>query len=194
MIDWITRLLTAKPRRNKKVIESASDTGKINWVGTWWGDAWRPRKSGTLMKLWETAYPNGWTTVGFTHMLNTEFNEGTPIATWYIGLINNSPSPTLSAADTMASHAGWVELTSYDEATRQEWAEDAAAGGVIASTTVAIFTISATVSLYGSFLTSVSTKGDNTGTLMATGALGNGVQPLEDDDIFRNLYSLTLTP
>src|SRR5689334_13628 len=45
--------------------------------------------------------PNGIVDVGLNHILETEFNGGTQVTAWYIGLIDNASFSALSAADTM---------------------------------------------------------------------------------------------
>jgi len=75
---------------------------------------------------------NGITTAGFNYMLDCMFGAAVPVSQldpWYIGLINNTPSPTLLATDTLVSHSGWVELvpgTAYT-GNRQTWADADAA-------------------------------------------------------------------
>jgi len=71
---------------------------------------------------WIEEFDNAVTTEGLNHILNVEFHGTTQVTTWYVGLINNSPSPSLNAADTLASHAGWTEWTAFSETTRQAWA------------------------------------------------------------------------
>ena len=44
--------------------------------------------------------------------MNTKYFKGVSYsAAWYLGLVNNSPTPSYAAGDTLASHAGWVETT-----------------------------------------------------------------------------------
>lgn len=148
----------------------------------------RSRKTGKV--LWRQRFHNAITTAGLTHLADVAFNGGTQVSPWYLGLINNSGFSALSAADTMSSHAGWTELTSYDEATRVEWDQNAPVSGVITTNTASTFTISATVAVYGAFLVSNSTKGGTTGTLFATGAFSS-VQNLEDDQTLDVTYDCT---
>ena len=110
-------------------------------------------------------------TVGFNYLLDAGFVGGTPITTWYMGLISNAATITLASADTMSSHAGWTEFTSYTEATRPQWTVGSASGGANTNSTVVTFTVSGTGNqVYGFFVNSVSTKGGTTGTLWVTGA------------------------
>ena len=62
-------------------------------------------------------------------------------AAWYVGL--TSATPTVVAGNTMATHAGWTEVTAYDEATRPALTlGSVAAGSVDNSASKARFTIS----------------------------------------------------
>lgn len=144
-------------------------------------------RKGVLIAEWDQ--PNLITTVGRNHILNTQFAGGTPVTTWYIGLVNNSGWTAFAAGDTMGSHAGWTELEDYDEATRQAWTEDAAASGSMTNSTPAVFTINATVTIKGIFLTSVSTKGGTTGTLWCGTAFSSPISA-EDDDVLSVTYTV----
>ncbi len=135
---------------------------------------------------------NGVTNAGIESNENVYFGAATQITTWYLGLINASGFTALSAADTSASHAGWTELTSYDEATRQSWTPGSASGRTITNPVSATFTISATVSIQGAFLISVSTKGGATGVIWATGSFSTAYS-LVDDQTFKLTYTLTGT-
>lgn len=110
---------------------------------------------------------------GRNYELDAALRGGTQVSTWYMGLIEGSgvdlEEDTLlnDATDTMASHAGWTENTSYSESTRPSLTISAAAGGQ-AACTAASFTLSANVQLAGFFLTSNNTKGGSTGTLLRT--------------------------
>lgn len=135
---------------------------------------------------------NGIATVGMNHILESEFNGGTQVTAWYCGLINNAGFSALAAGDTMASHAGWVETSSYDEADRPEWTAGTAASRAITNSVTMDFTISATVTIKGIFISSDDTKGGTTGTLWSTAAFGSNVS-LVDDDVLKVTYTITGT-
>lgn len=134
--------------------------------------------------------PNGIVDVGLNSLLDVYFHNQAQIATWYIGLIDNAGFTALSNSDTMGSHTGWAESTAYDEATREEWVEDAAASRSITNSTPAEFTMNATATLKGIFVTSVNTKGGTTGTLWSTAAFSSTVG-VQDNDILRITYTVT---
>jgi hypothetical protein len=136
---------------------------------------------------------NGITNQGKNSNLNVYFHNATQIATWYMGLINNSGFTSLDAADTHESHAGWAELTDYDEATRVEWQENEAASQSITNTTQAVFTLNATVAIRGMFLASVNTKASTgAGTLWTTAAFASGAVNADNGDVLKLIYTLNV--
>jgi hypothetical protein len=119
-------------------------------------------------------------------VLEVYLRDGTKTATWYVGLIDNSPTPTLAAADTPASHAGWSESTAYSESTRPAWTPGAAASQSMTNTTSVDFTINSTPTIYGFFLASVATKGATSGKFFGTAAFSGGAKgPLDTSTILK---------
>lgn len=79
-------------------------------------------------------------------------------------------------ADTMASHASFVESTAYSNANRVTWTPGAvSAGSVSNSGAVAAFSINATDWIFGAFLTSNNTISGTTGSLYGMGVNSSGV-------------------
>lgn len=135
-------------------------------------------------------FPNGIVDVGVNHNLETVFNGGTPITAWYCGLVNNSGWTAFANADTMSSHAGWVETAAYAEATRPEWTAGTAAARAITNAVTMDFSINATVALKGIFITSNSTKSGTTGTLWSTAAFASVVNAI-NGDVLKVTYTIT---
>ncbi len=127
--------------------------------------------------------PNGITDVGLNHILETEFNGGTPITSWYIGLIDNASFSALAAGDTMASHAGWIANEDYSETAHPEWTAGTAASRSITNAATVDFSIDATVTLKGIFVTSQSAKATATGTLWSTAAFASNVAAVNGDTL-----------
>lgn len=132
---------------------------------------------------------NGVTTAGKNYLLDTGFHAVAQVATWYIGLIDNASFSALAAADTMGSHAGWIEATGYSESTRVEWTEGAASSGAVTNSTPLTFTMSGSATINGIFVTSNSAKSSTTGTLWATGSFASPV-PVVNGDIFKITYTV----
>ena len=122
---------------------------------------------GTLVKEWDI--DNLVPTAGLNHFLETEYGGGTQVATWYMGLIDNTSFSAIAAGDTAGSHAGWVESTNYDEAARQTVTFDAASGGVIATSAPCVYTMTTTGTIKGAFITSSNTKGGSAGVVVSEG-------------------------
>ena len=97
-----------------------------------------------------------------------------------MGLINNSPAPTLLAGDTLASHSGWVESAAYS-GNRKEWDDENAVAGVKGSTSSSTFNINATVTIYGIFICEVDTG--TSGLLWSEGAFSAPVGLVSGDDL-----------
>lgn len=146
-----------------------------------------------LPRKWVEETHNLVTNAGLTYVTGAGFLSVTQITSWFVGLINNSPSPTLAAADTAASHSGWSELTGYSESTRQGWTGVAgSAGAATNAASRAVFTANATATIAGAFLISNSTKGGTTGTL-ACEALFSATQPVVSTNVVRVTYALAAT-
>lgn len=147
---------------------------------------WRDGK-----KLGTYDFLNGVTNVGRNALLDIMFHAVSQITPWYLGLINGSGTPALAAGDEMNNHTGWTEDQNYDEATRVEWTEGAAASQSITNSVSCDFTINATTTIYGIFVTSSNTKGGTSGTLWATGAFNGGTLSVVDNDIIKVTYTVT---
>lgn len=134
---------------------------------------------------------NGITTGGLNDLLGVAFRNQSQHSDWYFGLIDGASTPTLAAADTMSSHAGWSENTDYDEATRNDWNPVQSGNGIIVNTTYPSFTINASVVIAGCFITTDDTVGGTSGILWSTGLFANGNAALESGDILKTYYELT---
>lgn len=138
---------------------------------------------------WREEAHNLVVTEGENHILDIVLAGGTQITSWFIGLMDGTP--TLAAGDTMSSHAGWAEVTSYDEAARQGWtAGSVSAGSVDNSAAVASYAINASVTVGGVFLVSDSTKSGTTGTLYSEVAFGSD-RSLSSGDTLEITYTFT---
>jgi hypothetical protein len=134
--------------------------------------------------------PNGIVDVGLNHILETQFRSGTQVTSWFIGLIDNSGFSALSNSDTMSSHSGWSESTAYSNANRPQWTPGAASGRQITNSTTVDFSINATATIKGIFVTSSNVKGGTSGTLWATAAFGANV-PVQNGDTLKITYTVS---
>lgn len=145
-------------------------------------------KDGVLK--WEEECFNGIVDEGLEALLDAYFNAGTQPANFYIGLIDNATFSAFAGADTMSSHAGWDEDTTYSEATRPEWAPGAAASRAVTNATTVDFSINGTTAIYGIFISTNNTKSGTTGVLWATAAFSS-VASVENGDTLKVTYTVS---
>ena len=147
---------------------------------------------------WEETFKNLVVNVGKTDLLNKYFAGTSYTAAWYLGLVDGASTPTYNAADTMSSHSGWTENVGYSQSTRPAAAFGAAsasgggagtAGTGTISTSATAFTINATGTIAGAFLTTVSTKSGTTGTLYSAGSFTTGNRSVLSGDTLNVTYT-----
>lgn len=152
-------------------------------------------KDGNLK--WEAKSPNLVVNVGLQDM-NTKYFKGSGYtAAWYIGLYGAASSNDPAAGDTMASHAGWTEVTDYSQATRPAatfgTATTADPSVIDNSGSPAAFSINATTTVGGAFLTSDNTKGGTSGTLFSAADFQSpGDRSVVDGDTINVTYTFSL--
>lgn len=152
-------------------------------------------KDGNLK--WEAVCPNLVVNGGLQDMNNKYFLGSAYTATWYIGLYGSGSTNNPAAGDTMSSHAGWTEQTGYSQATRPacSFATPTTANPSVAtnSASPAVFSINATATIGGAFLTSNNTKGGSTGTLYsASDFTSPGDRSVVSGDTLNVTYTLSL--
>lgn len=108
-------------------------------------------------------------TVGGNDLLTNQFKGSSYTAAWYLGLIDNASFSAVALADTMASHAGWLESTVYSNGTRISLSFGTASAKSLAASAAA-FSINGTATINGAFSATNSTKGGTTGTLYSAGS------------------------
>lgn len=147
---------------------------------------------------WAAETPNLVVNEGLQYMAGAALVGATPITSWYIGLYGAASSNNPAAGDTMASHAGWTEITLYSEATRPAAVFAAATNAnpsvVTNSASVAVFSIAGSATVGGAFLTSNNTKGGTTGTLFSAADFqAPGDQATVIGDVLRVTYTFSLS-
>jgi hypothetical protein len=135
--------------------------------------------------------------VGLKDMNDKYFTGSAYTAGWFLGLYGAASSNNPAAGDTMASHAGWTEVTDYTEATRPACTFGAATTAdpsvISNSASVAVFSIDDTVTVGGAFLTSNSTKGGTTGTLFSAADFQSpGDRSVVNGDVINVTYTFSL--
>lgn len=146
----------------------------------------------------EHSYPNLVTTVGRNYLLDNGLAGSAYTAAFFMGLISSTTFTGIVAADTMASHAGWLEAgvantPTYSQTARPTAAWSAASAGAKAFSAALTFSFTGAGTVKGSFLTTVSTKDGITGTLYSAGLFTGGDQPVVNGNTLTVSYTSTLT-
>lgn len=145
-------------------------------------------RNGEVIAVYDTQ--NGIVDVGINSLLDVGFGAATQITTWYMGLVDNSGFTAFADGDTMSSHTGWNEFTTYSEATRPQWSPAAASARSISNTTSVDFSINGSGTVKGIFVTSDNVKSGTTGTLWATAAFASNVT-VTSGDVLKVTYTIS---
>jgi hypothetical protein len=142
---------------------------------------------------WADEFDNLVVNEGLNDSLDKHLKGSAYTAAWYVGLM--SGTPTVAAGDTMASHAGWTEVTNYTEAARPTLTLGTVSGGSVDnSASKAAFSINADgTTVGGAFIVTNSTKGGSTGTLYGGGAFTGGNRTLGNGDTLNVQVTCTAT-
>lgn len=140
---------------------------------------------------WREIANNLVTTEGQNHDLSIVFKSGVQVGTWYGGLINNSPSPTLAVGDTAAQIGGtngWTEFAGYS-GSRKALTLGTPSAGLLATSSASQFSINSAATLFGLFV--VSAASGTSGTLFGEAAFAS-TQAVVSGDTVRLSATLSL--
>jgi len=148
----------------------------------------------------EEDFPNLITTVGKNLQLDTLLaGSSYTVVGPYMGLISSTSFSTIVIADTMASHAGWLEAGTTNAPTyaaRIITAWSTASAGAKSLSSAIVFTFTGTGTVQGGFIVTgsgaVVTNLNGSGTLYSAGALGTP-QPVISGNTLSMSYTTTLT-
>ena len=150
--------------------------------------------------LWEQVIDNVVCTLGKNLMLQTTLTgSGYTVVGPYMGLISSVSFTAVAAADTMASHTGWLEAGSTNAPTfaaRIAPSFGTAAAGAISTSTPVSYTMTGAGTIQGAFITygtgAVTTLMSTAGTLLSAGVFTGGAQPVNSGNVVQVTYSLSL--
>lgn len=142
---------------------------------------------------WSEDFHNLVVNVGLKDLNDKYFSGSVYTAAWYIGLVNSSA--TFAAGDSMTSHLGWTENVSYTQGARPTLAFGAAttANPSVITATSATFTMNATATIGGAFVSTSATKSGTTGTLFSEGNFTGGNRAVISGDTLNVTYSFSAT-
>lgn len=150
-------------------------------------------KDGNLK--WTAESDNLVVNVGLQYMAGVALTSTTQITTWYLGLYGAGASNTPAAGDTLASHAGWTEVTPYSgnrPSVTFAAATNANPSVVTNSATKTSFTINATQTVGGAFLCSVASG--TSGTLFSAADFQSpGDRSVVSGDVLTVTYTFSLS-
>jgi hypothetical protein len=144
---------------------------------------------------WVEIAPNLVVNTGLQDM-NTKFFAGSAYtAAWYLGLVNGtSSSTTYSGGDTLASHVGWDENTSYT-GNRKAVTFGAATlddpSNINNASSAASFTMNANATIAGAFLANVATGTSDT-LFSVSDFQSPGDRTVVSGDVLNITYSFNL--
>lgn len=150
-------------------------------------------KDGNLK--WEDKAYNMVVQQGLQDMNSKYFTGSSYSATWYLGLVNNSPAPTYNTNDTLASHATWNETTSYTgnrKAVTFGTASTADPSIIDNAASPAQFSMNATLTVAGAFLASVATGTSGILFSVANFAAPGGARSVVSGDTLSVTYQFSL--
>jgi len=152
-------------------------------------------KDGNLK--WESKSKNLVVNEGLADM-NTKYFLGSGYtAAWYIGIYGPAATNDPSSSDTMASHAGWTEVTDYTNSTRPlavfGGATTADPSVIANSASPAQFLIDASANVGGAFLTTGDLPGGTSGILFsASDFQAPGDRVVQNGDTLNVTYTFSL--
>jgi hypothetical protein len=151
-------------------------------------------KDGNLK--WEEKTHNIVVNQGLQYM-NTQFFKGVSYsAAWYVGLVNNSPTPSFSANDTLNSHGGWSESVAYAGNRKAAIFGTATTAGpsvISNSANTAQFVMNNTVTINGAFLCNVASGSLVTDVLFSVAAFQSpGNRSVVNGDTLNVTYQFSL--
>jgi len=120
---------------------------------------------------WEETIKNLVTTQGLNYILNSGFDSGTQLTTWYVGLKAAGAPAAGDTAANLPSSNGWAEYEDYTSATRPVLTLGNSTTGSIDNVgNVAAYTIeSPAADVIGVFIVDANAKGANTSATVLYG-------------------------
>lgn len=147
--------------------------------------------------LRQDTFKNLVVTGGKNYLLDNGMAGSAYTAAFYMGLITSTSYSAIAAADTAASHAGWLEggganAPAYSGGARKTAAWAAASAGSKALSAGLVFTFTSGGTVKGCFLSTASGLDATTGTLFSAGLFTGGDQPVISGNTLTVTYTLSV--
>lgn len=152
---------------------------------------------------WTESFDNLVVTAGKNDLLDKYLSGSAYTAAWYMGLVDNTSWTGYNAADTLASHSGWLEIatgTGYTAAgsstNRATMTWGGASGGSKVSGTI-VFNITSSITVRGALLTTTQARGTSSnggaGILLSAGDFqGSVTRAVVNGDTLNVTYTLSV--
>jgi len=192
-----TEKLNAVDNNGASLVRNSGHTEEAKATGTFVAECFDA--DGNLK--WRDTFKNTVTTVGKNLALDTFLaGSGYTVVGPYMGLISSTSYSAISAADTMSSHAGWLEAGNANAPTytspRKTAAWSAASSGSKALSAALSFAITGTGTVKGCFLVfgsgAVTTIDNTSGTLYSAGLFTGGDKAVVNTDTLNVSYTASL--
>lgn len=150
--------------------------------------------------MWTDEFDNVVATVGKNYALDAYLQTAATIVGPFMGLISLTSFTAVAAADTMASHAGWLEAGGVNAPTytapRKTAAWSAATAGSKSLSAALSFAMTGSGTVKGCFIVlgtgALSTLDNTAGTLYSAGLFTGGDQPVVNGNTLNVSYSASL--
>ncbi|MGI4847365.1 MAG: hypothetical protein ACRYGK_04405 [Janthinobacterium lividum] len=147
--------------------------------------------------VWADSFPNLITTQGVNYLLDNGLAGSAFTAANYMGLISSASYSAIVAADTAASHAGWLEAgaanaPAYSGTVRPTCVWSAASARNKALSSSLSFTMSTPGTVKGSFISTSSVKDGTAGVLFSAGLFSGGDRAVIANDVITVAYNVTI--
>lgn len=143
---------------------------------------------------WTEEFPNLVVNSGLQYANTQVFKGVTYTATWYMGLVTGPGSGnTYAAGNTMALHSGWTENVAYAQTARptMSFGTASTADPSVIVSGITVFTMNATATIAGAFVTNNNTKSGTTGILFSVGNFTVGDRPVVSGDTLNVTYTFS---
>lgn len=177
-------------------VGQSNDVEKVTFLHHWKFEAFD--SEGNLK--WVEEVKNIVVNAGLDDILDKYWKGSAYTAAHYVGLVDGgtSPAPSYAAGDTMSSHTGWTEQTNYLQSpdVRPTLTLGSVSGqSVDNSASKASFSMAGaspdSISIAGAFITTDSTRGGTSGTLISVANFTGGTKALNNGDTLNVTCTLT---